>query len=414
MRSNSIQRVIVIAILALVLVIGLLMLNSQLVKFQPTEKNFLVPWLGMRTYLEFGDDPYGLPATQRAQVLYYGNLAKEKQDPLYLSLPYFTEILFFPIGLVGNYAIARVVWLLLLESCLVGSALVSLSYFDWKANRPLKVLYFLVSVIGTQAVMPLINHSIVIIAFFLFWIGLLCLKRGLDEFSGAALTVALFLKISIWLLLLFVVWWVVRNRRWRVIWGMLMAGGFLIALSILLYPGWFFPYLKALRNELDYFQTISTYSTLTIIWPAIGSKVAGLLTVVVLAFLANEWRLMKPERPRWFLWGISLTIIAMPILGTPILREDLLFLWFPFSFLLFNLDEIIGRRKVSFVTGVILSLVLVSAWFLSLGTRLKLIGSTDVIIKLIMPSFILAVWLYWIRWRNLKSPKNILEMDSLE
>lgn len=403
-----------VGVITILIVTSVIMLNLKLVKLQPTGKNFLVPWLGMRTYLEFGDDPYGLPATQRAQILYYGNLAGEELDPLYLPFPFFTELLFLPIGLIGKYAIARTIWMILLEVAMSGAALIALTYFGWKTNRLINIMYFLVAVFSIHALLPLIHQSVVIIAFLLFWIGLLCLKRGLDEFAGASLIVVLFLKISIWLIMLYVVLWVVRNKRWRVIWGMLMAGGFLIALSFLLYPGWFFPYLRALRMEMRFIHYFSTYTALAGIWPAIGGKVAGLLTVIVLAFLANEWRLMKPDNSRWFLWGISLTIVAMPILGVPILREDLIFLWFPFTYLLFHLEEIISSKRLPLLTFLILCFVLLSEWVLSLSLRYKLIDSPGSIIELFVPSFILAIWLYWIRWRNLLSPNAILEMSSFE
>ena len=49
--------------------------NTLYSRVHPGEKDFLVPWLAASTFLQYGDSPYSKPAAQRAQVVYYGNLA---------------------------------------------------------------------------------------------------------------------------------------------------------------------------------------------------------------------------------------------------------------------------------------------------------------------------------------------------
>ncbi len=68
---------------------GLVWANMHFVQTQPVQKDFLVPWLGARTLLQYGDNPYSDQATQRAQIVAYGRLAAEGQDPLtlWLALP---------------------------------------------------------------------------------------------------------------------------------------------------------------------------------------------------------------------------------------------------------------------------------------------------------------------------------------
>ena len=62
-------------IVALIIIIiglfsGLVWGNIISIRQNPVEKDFLVPWLGMRTFLESGNNPYGDSAAQRAQVFY--------------------------------------------------------------------------------------------------------------------------------------------------------------------------------------------------------------------------------------------------------------------------------------------------------------------------------------------------------
>ena len=120
------------AIILIVILVSLVFVNIFYIRYQPVEKKFLIPWLGMRTFLEIGSDPYGEPATQRTQLLYYGKLAETGQDPLILNQPFASEILYLPIALIKDYTNARVIWMLLLELLLIGSSFLCLHLFEWK------------------------------------------------------------------------------------------------------------------------------------------------------------------------------------------------------------------------------------------------------------------------------------------
>ena len=128
--------VVLITILFVCLVLatlgGLVWVNTINARYQPVEKDFLVPWLGARTFLQYGDSPYGEPATQRAQVVFYGRLAVKGQDPLNLWLPFPAVLFFFPFALVPDYALARAIWMTCLEVALVALGYFSLQLTGWK------------------------------------------------------------------------------------------------------------------------------------------------------------------------------------------------------------------------------------------------------------------------------------------
>ena len=134
-RSLTVLTAILLICLALAALGGLVWANTQYVRAQPPEKDFLVPWLGMRTFLQYGDSPYSDPATQRAQILYYGRLAAPGQDPLMLWLPFPVELFYFPIALVNDYVLARAIWMTCLEIALVALAFLSLRLTGWKPGR---------------------------------------------------------------------------------------------------------------------------------------------------------------------------------------------------------------------------------------------------------------------------------------
>src|SRR5664280_1499599 len=150
-RSLTTLTAIILICLALAVLGGLVWANMQYIHAQPAEKDFLVPWLGMRTFLQYGDSPYSDPATQRAQILYYGRLAAAGQDPLALWLPFPVELLYFPIALVNDYVLARAIWTTFLEIALVALAFLSLRMTGWKPGRiflPVILLFPLLWVYG--------------------------------------------------------------------------------------------------------------------------------------------------------------------------------------------------------------------------------------------------------------------------
>ena len=118
--------IIVSILVALAILGGLVWANMLYVRTQTVEKNFLVPWLGARTFLQYGESPYDTPATQRAQIVYYGRLADEGQDPLILWLPFPVELFYLPFALVTDYVLARAIWMTCLEIALVALAFLSL------------------------------------------------------------------------------------------------------------------------------------------------------------------------------------------------------------------------------------------------------------------------------------------------
>ena len=139
------------AIILIVIFAGLVMSSNYYIRHNPVEKKFLNPWLGMRTFLELGSDPYGEPATQRTQLLYYGNFAKSGQDPLYLNQPFASVILFFPLALINDYTFARVIWMVLLEVILIVSIYMLLLLFEWKLPALVAIQFSILVVLARNS-----------------------------------------------------------------------------------------------------------------------------------------------------------------------------------------------------------------------------------------------------------------------
>ena len=386
------------AIILIVILVSLVFVNIFYIRYQPVEKKFLIPWLGMRTFLEIGSDPYGEPATQRTQLLYYGKLAETGQDPLILNQPFASEILYFPIALIKDYTNARVIWMLLLELLLIGSSFLCLHLFEWKLPKFIMAEFILLAVFGTQALMPLLDHDQVILIFILLLVGLIGLQKGLDEIAGGAFALAFFQPSVTIILCLMVFWWAIRNHRRRVILGGMMTWGFLILTSFGLFPAWFFPFIRSFRSEFVFLNYQSTFGILSEFWPVIGTKVASTLSIGIVITLILEWRTALNKDFRWFLWIASLTLATYPLVGYPTVAVNNIVLLIPLTYILKVISERMEGKKRWMLIGLFLGFSLISGWAIKLGMQnINNIVAYKMII-FIGPSLGLIVGLYWIRW----------------
>jgi len=399
--------IIIFAILA-----GLVLVNINYIRNNSVEKKFLTPWLGMRTFLEIGYDPYGEPATQRTQLLFYGKLAESGQDPLILNQPFASEILYFPLALINDYITARVVWMFLLELLLIGSAYLCLYLFEWKLPLFITAAYTILAIFGPQAIIPLLENDQVILVFIFLLVGLIGLQRGLDELSGAAFALAFFQPSVTAILCLMTFWWAFHNRRKRVIWGGMMAGGFLILTSFGLFPGWFLPFIRSFRSEFVFVNYQSTFGILSDLWPAIGLKVATALTFGIIIILILEWRAALNKDFRWFLWIASLTLATYPLVGVPTIAVNNIVLLIPLTYILKVIAERMGRKKQWLFIGIIIGLIFFGGWLLTFGLQ----NFADIVafkmITFFVPSLFLIAGLYWIRWWATRPPRTW--MDTID
>jgi len=410
-RFKSIGR-ITSAIIVLLLLFGMVLASISYIRQNPVEKNFLPPWLGMRTFLEFGNDPYGEPAAQRTQVLFYGKLAEAGQDPLSLNQPFASEILFFPLALINDYTTARLVWMVLLELVLIGSAFLCLYLFEWRLPTILIPIYVLVAIFGIQALLPLFQNSPVIIISLFLMVGLIGLRKGLDELAGVAFALAFFQPTVTGIFCLMTFWWVIQNRRWHVIWGTLMTWGFLFVSSFVLLPGWFLSFIRSFRLEYEYKSYQSTYDILTKLWPSIGNKVAAALTIGLVIILILEWRTTRHKDFRWFLWTASLTMATYSLVGIPTLPVNNIVVLIPLTYILKILSERMGGKKRWLFIVLLLGLIFVGGWAITLGVQSLNDEITANLISIFVPSLLLVAGLYWIRWWATCPPRTW--MDTIE
>lgn len=384
--------------LALAILGGMVWGNTLYSRDHSGEKDFLVPWLAARTFLDYGDSPYSDPASQRAQIVYYGRIAAEDEDSLTLWLPFPAELFYFPFALIPDYDLAHGLWMTFSEIALAAVAFLSLRLTGWKLSRFLLPLALLFPILWLFGFMNLLASNAVPFVLLASVGALLALRAGQDEAAGALLIFPL-MKLGIFgVFVLFLVWWAVYHRRWRLLAGLGMALGVLLLLSFLLLPDWIMPFVRGLYWHALYYPGLSIYRILGSIWPVVGPRLGWALTAFLLVILFVEWRDVCRRDSRHVLWTACLTFAVTPLLGFPVPLNDFSALALPLFLVLAILDERWPGRRLRGPAGIVLVAALIASWGLALAAGLALL----------LP-ILLVVGLYWMKWWAVSPPRTALE-----
>ena len=411
-RTFTVLTAILLVCLALAALGGLVWANTIYVRTQPVEKDFLVPWLGARTFIQYGDSPYGAPATQRAQIIYYGRLASEGQDPLMLWLPLPVELFYFPIALVTDYVLARAIWLTCLEAALVGLGMLSLRLTGWKPGRIFLPVVLLLPLLWVYGVFSLVSSNATgFIALALVGF-LLALRSEADELAGGLLILLVSAPRLTGILAFFIFWWIIYQRRWRILWGFLMGVAVLLGLAFLFLPDWFLAFLGGLFSHFANNPGFSSTSIFATWSPVVGLRLGWVLAAGLLLWLFFEWGNTLTKDFRAFLWTASLTLSVTPLLGIPMVPSEYLFLFVPLMLFLAILAERQPWLRRWGAAAIAQVVFLAGLWLLTLFlVRANVYVTLNVVLFLFLP-VALVVGLTWMRWWFIHSVPTGLETPS--
>ncbi len=410
--SRHLANIFIIALVFVTLAIlgGLIWANTVYVRSQPVNKSFLVPWLGARTFLQYGENPYDTPATQRTQIVYYGETASGQQDPLILWLPFPVELFYFPFALIPDYSLARGVWMTFLEIALVATSFLCLRLVGWRPPRTLLPVILLFSVFWVYGALSLTSGSgagfaaLALVGFLLAW------QEGHDEVAGGLLLFTAFVPSLTGLLVFFFLWWVIFKRRWRILWGLLMGVAVLLALSFLFLPNWFVPFLRGLISYFTHNPAASSIRIFASWSPVVGLRLGWILAGLLLLLLFVEWGAALRDESRHVLWTVCLTIVVMPLMGVWTTSANYVVLFVPLMLLMDILVDHRHSRKGPGSAGFLLISIFIGLWILTFV--FIVMGSAAALSQalfLLLPVLLIPA-LYWVRWRFTRPPAPELEI----
>src|SRR5512144_890960 len=111
-------RILVLALFALV---ALLAANIEIARVLPGGEWFFMRWSGARAFLIEKIEPYSTEIAERTQEVAYGRPAFSSEYGYVLNDPFYMVLLYTPLALLKDFALARGIWMLLSEIALVGT-----------------------------------------------------------------------------------------------------------------------------------------------------------------------------------------------------------------------------------------------------------------------------------------------------
>jgi hypothetical protein len=409
--KRNLRILLTIIFSSIILILGLISINSLLLNHFPKEKEFLPTWSSLRTFIDYGIEPYSSQATNRTQLLYYKELVAGEKDPLILDQAFSPILVFIPLAFFHDYSMARSIYLIILEIFLLLIPVIFVQLQSWKPPWLILISFSSMVILWPSSIQAIITHDPSIFIIGLVLTGLLCLKLNLDEFAGAVFAFAIFNPSLVGLLFIFIILWVIRNKRWRIIWGFLMVFGLIVILSIALIPDWMVSFIKAFRIEAAYKGYISSQIILSDLIPGIGSKLALLLTFLISGVILYEWFVLRKADFHWFLWTTSLTICVFSMLGLPVLPSSSIILIIPFAYIFSITSQRMKGKNKWIIQLLALIIIFLSAW----GFFIYLINNNltkilNLVIFIIIPT-VLFLGLYWVRWWVVKYSKIQVELQ---
>jgi hypothetical protein len=375
---------------------GLFWVNLNFARQVPGGTDFISPWRGIQNFAMSEASPYGEGTALDLQMVIYGRLAQPGEYPHRVDWPFHLLIFLLPFASLHDLTLARALWMLVLEAALLTTAFLTFSATRWRLRWPFLALALLFSIFWMPAAISLLDGNAIILQTLCVVGAIRALEQQADELAGALLILALLNLPATGMAVLLVVIWAFSAQRWRLLAGLAMSFVVLYGLSIVLFPSWILPFLRSVLINWRAEALPSTFALFESWFPGIGSRLAQILAVAVLAVIFWEWSAVRGKEVRWLFWTVSLTAALSPLLGVQFMPA---WLFFTLPGLLLAVLTM-GQRWGVF--GLVSGGLVLTVFFLGLwAARMQ---NLTAIFLLVYPLGLVLV-LYWVRWAVIRSPR---------
>lgn len=405
-RPNVVANILII--LAIIVIIGLTWANYQYTSQNPGGNDFLSRWVGTRYFLLNGQSPYSQETTDAIQNMMYGRAAKPDEDQVLFVYPLFSIFIFAPFSLVGNYALARALWMTTLELAIIALAVISISLSRWKLPRGLLVLFLVFAATWYYSIRPIINGNAAVLVALAIGGIFLAIRSNHDFIAGFLMAITMIKPQMVILLIPYIIIWAITHKRWTIIWGFLGSLAILVGACMLFIKDWI---VQNIVQVLSYpvYTLPGTPGAIFAEWlPGVGKQMGWALTGLLIAVIGWEWIVSRDKDFNWFYWTSMLTIVATNLIGVRTATANYIAMLPALVLVFYLFDErwrIVGRV---FVILSILALFF-GVWYVFIKTLIP--GDQPIqspIMFFIFPVYLL-VGLYWVRWWAINPPRLLLE-----
>ncbi|MFN2269737.1 MAG: glycosyltransferase family 87 protein [Anaerolineae bacterium] len=365
----------------------------------PGANDFASRWAGARAFWVDGVSPYSDEATRQIQMLIYGRPIppEEEQefDPGPFAYPFYTVFLLFPIVWMP-YPWAEAVWLVVLEVSLLAGLLLALRLYDWRPPRWLLLGTAVWVFVFYPHARALLLGQFAIFVFAIVALALWALKKERDVLAGFCMALSTFKPQMIFLLIPLLLWWAVRERRWRFVassagWMALFLGA-----SWIVEPRWLCAFAGQVGRYTSYTAIGSPIWIIThIAFPSLGTWGEWVLSGLAVAGLVwASWWALRLRQEGWFDWAVGLCLVVTNLVAVRTATTNYVILLLP----LVMVFRALQRRRVGVWWILLIEVVLlVGMWVLFLTTLQGKFEHPSVYLPL--PFGLLAVFVlarYWL------------------
>lgn len=394
------RRLLIIVGLFILLFMLLIYANLQIVKASPGGYDFFPHWYATRIYIKDGINPYSETSIGRIEDAMKLVLIPGEAEVYRFAAPLFAVVLYTPVSLIGDFEIARAVWMALLEIMLFVTCLMLVRWVNWKRSPWVILLLCLLTLLALPSIQALIDGSIVIPAIFIFGLAATLIQNKHDEAAGLLLAFSLVHPILLSIGVIMVLIWAGFRHRTKIIWWFLGTFLLLIGFTVLLVPDWTFSYIKILLDYTDFNPMIPA----SVIENQMVDRLNLAKTVLIIILLFYEWVIVKAQGKRRMTWNFALLFLLLPWMANRIPVENTV-LYMPSIILTTCLIAERWKERAWTVSLLFPVALFILAWVFSgiLIPDVSIVLS-KIIIFVVQPLLIL-LFIYWARWWVLSQEK---------
>jgi hypothetical protein len=395
-QSRRIKYTALFLLLAL-LAFGLLWVNYKLVQNDNSVNEYRGYYLGTRAFILEGVSPYSDTVLDSVQMVAEGRESAIEIDQIRFSAPLYSVVLFAPFSILDDFHISRAIWIFMLQSSMIGLVFALLEVFRWKpaVNRNAALIFLSVSWFYSTRVLS--NGSPIVIAVLAFFLALLFLIQEQDELAGFFLAIALIKPEILILPVSFVLFWIARKRRSRILLWFVISLGLMIIISMVFIRDWIPQYLGEIIRSLSLGNQIGLGDSLSVFFPGIGYQIKWLVGIGITALVVFEIFRSIEHGVKHFIWCAVFVLTINQWIGIGS-RIDRFYAMIPGIVLVL---ASVGLRWVKHgdlaALGIMAAMVLISWGVGGLGIQ-RSRNQILVAIEVIAIPAMITIGLYWTKW----------------
>jgi len=380
--------------------------NYRFSEANPGGADFLVHYVGARSFIFKGQSPYSEETTYEIQAMVYGREAQSDEHELRVVYPFYSTFLFVPFSMVGNYILARALWMTVLEIAILAIGILLIRLVEWRIRFWLIPFYLVFAIFWYHGLRALINGNAVIMVTLFIISAFIAIQKDQDALAGLLLAFGTIKPHLMVLLLLFIFIWSFSNRRWTLIGWTFGWVFFLVFVGILFLPDWLIQNIWEILRFPDYNPALSLGAAFEKWWPGIGTQLKWGLTALFIILLLYEWSRTWGKGYNQFMWTACLTLAVSQWVGIATDPGNFIILFFPMVLIFSIIKERWGVAGDWIVLGIMI-LLLVGLWMLFLFTVTYGLQPQQSDVMFVPLPFFVLVGLYWTRWWAIRPVRKV-------